>query len=311
MSLLDDQPITPLQKIDHPLFQQHDVALYIKREDLVHTQISGNKWYKLKHNLQHAKDQGFSRLVSFGGAFSNHLHALAFAGQQFAFETIGVVRGERPERLNPTLADAEEWGMRLHFVSRADYRRRHDAEFVAKLVEPYQPCFVIPEGGANQWALAGCRDIVAGINQQLTDFDVVCVPCGTGATLAGIVSALDGRAEVLGFSALKGATSLINEISVMVAEFDAKSATQWHLIDEFHCGGFAKMTSELVAFMQGWQQQTGVALDPVYTGKMMMGLCELLKRGYFPAGTTIVAVHTGGMQGLRGMQDRIDRLSQQ
>jgi len=310
MSLLDDQPITPLQKIDHPLFQQHGVELYIKREDLVHTLISGNKWYKLKHNLQHAKDQGFSRLVSFGGAFSNHLHAMAFAGQQFGFETIGIVRGERSELLNPTLADAEEWGMQLHFLSRTDYRRRHDAEFVAKLVEPYQPCFVIPEGGANQWALAGCADIVEGINHQLTGFDVVCVPCGTGATLAGIVVALDGRAEVLGFPALKGATSLIDEISAMIAEFNVENATQWHLVDEFHCGGFAKITPELVTFMQCWQQQTGVALDPIYTGKMMMGLCELLKRGHFPTGTKIVAVHTGGMQGLRGMQDRMDRLSQ-
>jgi len=310
MNLLDDQPITPLQKIDHPLFQQYGVELYIKREDLVHKQISGNKWYKLKHNLQHAKDQGFSRLVSFGGAFSNHLHAMAFAGQQLGFETIGFVRGERPALLNPTLADAEQWGMQLQFLSRTDYRRRHDAAFVAKLVEPYQPCFVIPEGGANQWALAGCADIVEGINHQLTDFDVVCVPCGTGATLAGIVVALGGNTEVLGFPALKGATSLVGEIRAMIAEFDAGCATQWHLVDEFHCGGFAKITPELVAFMQCWQQQTGVALDPVYTGKMMMGLCELLKRDYFPVGTRIVAVHTGGMQGLRGMQEKMTRLSQ-
>jgi len=310
MNLLDDQPITPLQKIDHPLFQQYGVELYIKREDLVHKQISGNKWYKLKHNLQHAKDQGFSRLVSFGGAFSNHLHAMAFAGQQFGFETIGIVRGERPELLNPTLADAEQWGMQLQFLSRTDYRRRHDAAFVAKLVEPHQPCFVIPEGGANQWALAGCADIVEGINHQLTDFDIVCVPCGTGATLAGIVVALGGNTEVLGFPALKGATSLVDEIRAMITEFDAESATQWHLVDEFHCGGFAKITSELVAFMQCWQQQTGVALDPVYTGKMMMGLCELLRRDYFPVGTRIVAVHTGGMQGLRGMQEKMTRLSQ-
>jgi len=310
MSLLDDQPITPLQKIDHPLFQQHGVELYIKREDLVHAQISGNKWYKLKYNLQHAKDQGFSRLVSFGGAFSNHLHAMAYAGNRFGFETIGFVRGERSELLNPTLADVEQWGMQLKFLSRSDYRRRHDDEFVVELVEAYQPCFVIPEGGANQWALAGCADIVEGVSSQLETFDIVCVPCGTGATLAGIVAALDGTVEVLGFPALKGATSLVNEISGMIAEFSAENTTPWHLVDEFHCGGFAKITPELMGFMECWEQETGVALDPVYTGKMMMGLCELLKRGYFPEGTKIVAVHTGGMQGLRGMQERMDRLRQ-
>jgi len=309
MSNFDVSPTTPLQRIEHELFHEHGVELYIKREDLVHPQISGNKWYKLKHNLQYAKQQGYTRLVSFGGAFSNHLHALAYAGQQFSFETLGFVRGERIEPLNPTLADAEQWGMRLEFLNRSDYRQRRDAEFVAQLVEPFQPCFIIPEGGANQWALAGCAEIVAGIKSQLSDFDYVCLPCGTGATLAGVVAALDERVEVFGFSALKGATSLAGEIAAMIAEFSDTNTTQWQLVDKFHCGGFAKITPELVAFMQNWQQQTGVALDPIYTGKMMLGLCELVKRGYFPAGAKVVTVHTGGMQGVRGMQAQMQRMS--
>lgn len=315
---LTHRQITPLQKIDHPLFNRHGVELFIKREDLVHPQISGNKWYKLKYNLLHAREQGFTRIVSFGGAFSNHLHALAFAGHQFGFQTIGFIRGEVTKPLNPTLADAADWGMELHFLSRSEYRRRHEPEFVTQLVEPHQPCFVIPEGGANEYALAGCAEIVETISQQLPDYDYVCVPCGTGATLAGIVAALNpsnskragkSRAQVLGFKALKGHVSLADDISTMLAGETGVDAVPWQLIDEFHCGGFAKITPELVTFMQQWQQQTGIALEPLYTGKMLFGLCELVERGFFAAGTKIVAVHTGGMQGLRGMQARIERLA--
>lgn len=306
--------ITPLQKIEHPLFVRHDVELFIKREDLVHPQISGNKWYKLKHNLIHAKQQGFTRLVSFGGAFSNHLHALAFAGHHFGFETVGFIRGEINEPLNPTLADAVGWGMTLHALSRKEYRRRHEAAFVQQLVEPFQRCFVIPEGGANEWALAGCADIVAGISRQLPDYDYVCLPCGTGATLAGIVAGLGAsdrtsKVKVLGFSALKGQTSLADEILSMLADFTDAETVSWQIIDEFHCGGFAKINSELVTFMNQWYQQTGIGLDPLYTGKMMLGLCELVERGAFAAGSKVVAVHTGGMQGVRGMQAQIDKLS--
>lgn len=313
LSLLE-QRVTPLQQVDHPLFRHHGLDLYIKREDLIHQQISGNKWYKLKHNLRYAAEQGFTRLVSFGGAFSNHLHALAYAGQQFGFQTTGFIRGEPVEPLNPTLADMQQWGMHLQFLSRSDYRRRHEPEFVARLVQAWQPCFVIPEGGANQWALAGCSEIVEGISRQLTNYDYVCVPCGTGATLAGIVAALDKRVQVLGFSALRGAHSQGGEIAAMVASFVGSRSTQniaqWSLVDEFHCGGFAKISVELMAFIELWQQQTGIALEPVYTGKMLMGLCELVKRGYFPTGAKIVAVHTGGMQGIRGLQAQIDRLGQ-
>jgi len=305
--------ITPLQKVDHPLFIRHGVELYIKREDLLHPQISGNKWYKLKYNLLHAKEQGYTRLVSFGGAFSNHLHALAFAGHHYGFETIGFIRGEVIEPLNPTLADAVGWGMKLHSLSRSEYRRRHEPAFVRQLVEPFQRCFVIPEGGANQWAIAGCADIVEGISQQLPDYDYVCVPCGTGATLAGIVAALDSTvensAQALGFTALKGHASLASEVANMLSDFGCSDGLRWQLVDEFHCGGFAKITPELVLFMRQWQQQTGIALDPLYTGKMLLGLCELLKRGFFTAGSKVVAVHTGGMQGVRGMQAQIERLT--
>lgn len=313
-SSLFEQRVTPLEQVEHPLFRRHGVELYIKREDLIHPQISGNKWYKLKHNLRYAREQGFTRLVSFGGAFSNHLHALAYSGQQYGFETIGFIRGEPIEPLNPTLADVQQWGMHLEFLSRSDYRRRSEPEFVSQLVQAWQPCFVIPEGGANQWALAGCSDIVEGISSQLADYDYLCVPCGTGATLAGIVAALDKSVQVLGFSALKGAHSLGGEIASMVASFvgnrSAGDIAQWTLVDEFHGGGFAKISVELIAFIAQWQQQAGIALEPVYTGKMLMGLCELVKRGYFPAGAKIVAVHTGGMQGIRGLQPQIDRLAQ-
>ena len=308
MKILDERTPTPVQQIKHPLFDAKKITLYIKREDLVHPEISGNKWYKLKHNLRYAKSQGIRRLISFGGAYSNHLHALAYAGHALGLETVGFIRGERREPLNPTLKDAEAWGMSLRFLPRSDYRRRHDQDFVAHLTKRLEPCLVIPEGGANSLALLGCGEIVEGIYQQLESPDYLCVPCGTGATLAGIVNAVDVRTKVLGFPALKGVESLQHDIHAMLAQCGYNGGVDWRLIDRFHCGGFAKVNSELARFMDGWCKKTGVALEPVYTGKMMMGVCQLAEEGYFPSGTQVVAVHTGGMQGLRGLEGKLQQL---
>jgi 1-aminocyclopropane-1-carboxylate deaminase/D-cysteine desulfhydrase-like pyridoxal-dependent ACC family enzyme len=315
LACLTDGHITPLQKINHPLFCDHGIELFIKREDLVHPQISGNKWYKLKYNLAHARQQGFKHLVSFGGAFSNHLHALAFAGHQFGFETTGFVRGEILQPLNPTLADAVAWGMTLHSLTRSEYRQRHDPEFVQQLITPHQPCFVIPEGAANDLALLGCGEIVTTINQQLDSYDYICVPCGSGATLAGIVLALENcdaesAVQALGFSALKGHPGLADEVSSMLGAVGNAQKSRWQIVDEFHCGGFGKITPELVLFMRQWREQTGLILEPLYTGKMLLGLCTLVRRGFFNAGTKIVVVHTGGLQGLRGMQAQMDRVEE-
>lgn len=306
--MLETRP-TPLQEIHHPLLKKYHVELFIKREDLIHPLISGNKWHKLKYNLEVARAQGFSRVLSFGGAYSNHLHALGWAGQKFGFETIGVIRGELIEPLNPTLADVTGWGMKLHALTRSDYRRRHDAAFVAELSNRYQPCYVIPEGGANALALKGCGEIVADINRQLPAYDFLCVPCGTGATLAGLATTLQADVRLLGFSALKGYPQLSDDISRMLSDQGAATEANWQIIDGFHCGGFGKITAELVHFMSAWQRQTAIPLDPLYTGKMLLGLFELLEGGCFKAGSRIVAVHTGGLQGSRGLQTKMDQLS--
>lgn len=303
-----ETPLTPLQKIQHPLLKKYSVQLYIKREDLIHPLISGNKWYKLKYNLIEAKAQGFKRILSFGGAYSNHLHALAWAGQRYNFETVGVIRGELVEPLNPTLQDLREWGMELHPVSRSEYRLRHDAGFLAGLRDTYSPCYVVPEGGANALALKGCGEIVTAIDEQLDHYDYLCVPCGTGATLAGMSLALKSGRRLLGFSALKNYTQFGADIGRMLDSASLSGRGNWQIIDAFHCGGFGKINLELVNFMAGWQRQTGIALDPIYTGKMLMGLFELLEGGYFKAGSRIVVVHTGGLQGLRGMKKKIDQL---
>ena len=303
-----ESPSTPLQKIQHPLLKKYRVQLYIKREDLIHPLISGNKWYKLKYNLIAAKIQGFSRVLSFGGAYSNHLHALAWAGKEYGFETVGVIRGELIDPLNPTLCDVTAWGMKLHPVSRTDYRRRHDEDFVTQLRAHYQPCYVVPEGGANALALKGCAEIVEGVDEQLDHYDYLCVPCGTGATLAGISQALKPGVRLLGFSALKKYTQFGVDIGRMYETADLPGRDNWQIIDGFHCGGFGKISIELIRFMTQWQDQTGIALDPIYTGKMMMGLFELLEGGFFKAGSSIVAVHTGGLQGLRGMKAKMDQL---
>lgn len=304
-----DSPATPLQAIHHPFLKKYRVELFIKREDLVHPLISGNKWYKLKYNLVEARRQGFSRILSFGGAYSNHLHALAWAGHEFGFETIGVIRGELQETLNPTLSDASRWGMRLQPVTRGDYRRRHDREFIEALRTAYHPCYVVPEGGANSLALQGCAEIIASIDRQLEAYDYLCVPCGTGATLAGMSLAAGAGVRLLGFSALKGYTQFESDVGALIAASGSPDPDNWQILDGFHCGGFGKLTGELVRFMLDWKRQTGVELEPVYTGKMLLGLFELLEGGFFRAGSRIVVVHTGGLQGLRGMQARMDQLA--
>ena len=300
---------TPLQEIQHPLLRKYRVQLYIKRDDLIHPLISGNKWYKLKYNLEQATAQHFKRVLSFGGAYSNHLHALAWAGHKFGFETVGVIRGDLVKPLNPTLQDATNWGMTLHPVSRSAYRRRDDETFVAEISRAYQPCFVIPEGGANSLALRGCAEIVADVDRQLKSYDYLCVPCGTGATLAGMSTVTRSGVQLLGFSALKGYAKFGEDIADMLTKAGMPVRNNWQIIDGFHCGGFGKMTAEQVHFMVAWTKETAIELDPLYTGKMLMGLFGLLEGGFFRAGSRIVAMHTGGLQGLRGMQAKMDRLA--
>ena len=266
------------------------VQLTIKRLDLIHPQISGNKFFKLKYNLLAAQQQGFSQVLTFGGAFSNHIAATAYAAQRFGFQSIGIIRGQElaTQDLNPTLQTAHDLGMQLHFVSRAEYRLRHEVEYLQQLQQQYPQAFIIPEGGSNSLAIQGTQEILSP--DDLENYDVICCAVGTGGTLAGIIESSSEQQHVLGFSALKG-----DFLKQDIQQWTDKS--NWSLTDAYCCGGYAKTTLELLQFMQQFEQQYDIPLEQVYTAKMMMGLLDLIQYHHFPAHTRILAIHTGGLQG--------------
>lgn len=271
-------------------FPDH-IQVYIKREDLLHAQISGNKFRKLKYNLIKARQFNQRTLLTFGGAYSNHIAAVAAAAHEFDFNSIGIIRGEElVDKIdqNPTLHKAQQHGMQLHFVSRADYRRKTESEFIKQLIEQYGEFYLIPEGGSNHLAVQGCAEILTTHDRQ--QFDYVCCAVGTGGTLAGIIESSAPSQTVLGFAALKG-----DFLQAQIQQWTAK--TNWRLISDYHCGGYAKTTPALLHFIQQFYQCTGIPLEPIYTGKLMFSLLDLIQRGYFAPHSRILVIHTGGLQG--------------
>ena len=281
-----------LTKIDVPLCAHKAIELWLKRDDQLHPVISGNKWRKLKFSLDHALYSGADTIISMGGVYSNHLHALAFAGKALGLKTIAYIRGEAPAVLTPTLVDLTAWGMELRFISRTDYRQLRHYKGCLDLpgLKPQQ--YWLPEGGAQALALNGVAELVAEIDVA---YDYLCVPCGTGATLAGLIAATPNNVSLLGFAALKNAGFLNTDVSSLLAQ----DKNNWQINLDYHFGGFASTTPELLSFISAFETQTGIPLEPVYTGKMMYALYDLISKAYFSAGQRIIAVHTGGLQGDR------------
>jgi 1-aminocyclopropane-1-carboxylate deaminase len=282
-----------LTKIDDPLLAQYQIELWMKRDDLLHPIISGNKWRKLKLILDHALSLSADTLISMGGAYSNHLHALAYVGKILAIKTLGFIRGEHTETLPPTLIDMQNWGMELRFVSRSDYRllRQHKGCHDLPGLKPQQ--YWLPEGGAQPLALKGIAELVNEIDIL---YDIICMPCGTGTTLAGILDAAPDSVSVMGFAALKNAGFLQTDIISLLPTPRAN----WLINQDYHFGGFAKTNALLMAFIEDFEYKTGIPLEPVYTGKMMYALYDLITKHTFKPGRRIIAVHTGGLQGKRG-----------
>ncbi|WP_350293857.1 pyridoxal-phosphate dependent enzyme [uncultured Croceitalea sp.] len=282
------------QKIDLPLLDEKGISLFVKREDTIHPLISGNKYRKLKYNIQEAKKKSVSTLLTFGGAYSNHIAATACAGKEQELKTIGVIRGEElvgKWRANPTLKLAKEHGMRFHFVSRENYRKKEAPEFLKALKKKFGDFYLIPEGGTNELAVKGCKEI---LNAKDVNFDIICSCVGTGGTLAGLINAARPNQTVLGFPALKG-DFLKNDIRKFAQN------ENWELISDYHFGGYAKFTAELVNFVSDFKVQTEIPLEPIYTGKLFYGLLDLISKDYFKKGTKILAIHSGGLQGISGM----------
>lgn len=282
-----------LTRISNPLLQQHGIELWIKRDDLLHPVVSGNKWRKLKYILHHALASGKDTIISMGGQYSNHLHALAFIGKHLGISTVAYIRGERPEPLTPTLKDCQEWGMQMKFISRSAYRKlRH----VSQLPQQNPNEFWLPEGGAVKYALQGVAEMVAEIDIA---YDVLCVPCGTATTLAGMVLSSPEASAILGFATVKGRLFLEKNVQDLIVGNDLLNY-KWSINHDYHFGGFAKTNSELMNFINDFKNQTGIMLEALYTGKMLYGIYDLIKQGYFTTGQRIVAIHSGGLQGNRG-----------
>lgn len=270
------------------------VELYVKREDKIHPFVSGNKYRKLKYNLLEAKNNGFDTLLTFGGAFSNHIAAVASAGNAFGFKTIGIVRGEELGNKiseNSTLSFAKENGMQFKFVSRELYRNKTSESFLNDLKEEFGDFYLIPEGGTNKLAVKGCEEI---LNTEDNTFDYICCAVGTGGTISGLINCSKPSQQVLGFPALKG-DFLKEDISKFATQ------TNWKLITDYHFGGYAKINEELVTFINQFKIDNQVSLDPVYTGKILYGIMDLISKNYFPKGSKILVIHTGGLQGIEGM----------
>jgi 1-aminocyclopropane-1-carboxylate deaminase len=284
----------PVTRINDAVLDQWGVDLWIKRDDLLHPIISGNKWRKLKYVLNHALITDSTCLLSMGGAYSNHLHALAFAGQCLNIKTAAYIRGERPALLNPTLTDLSNWGMDLRFITRSDYRQLRQFKAFDSLPDLKTGEYWLPEGGAIDLALLGVAESVAEITMP---YDVLAVACGTGTTLAGLVTAVPANCQVLGIAALQTSSMQSDVQQLLNSQYSVKN--NWHISMDYHCGGFAKTDPALLAFMQHFEVLHAIPLEPVYTGKLLFGIYDLIQRGYFAAGQRVMLIHTGGLQGKR------------
>ena len=277
-----------------------NITLYIKREDLLHPIISGNKFRKLKYNLVEAKKQNQKLLVTFGGAFSNHIVAVAGAGKEFGFETIGVIRGEELQDKiseNPSLLQAQQLGMKFVFVSREHYRLKETEDFQENLRKEFGDFYLLPEGGTNSLAIKGCEEILTPTDSEFTH---VCSSIGTGGTIAGIINSSNTNQHIIGFSSLKG-----DFLQKDIAKFANKN--NWSVNCEYHFGGYGKVTDELIDFINKFYMDFQIHLDPIYTGKMMFGILNLIAQDYFPSNSKILAIHTGGLQGIVGMNKVLEK----
>ncbi len=285
---------TPLQEIHDPSLAERGIRLLIKRDDLIHPHISGNKWRKLKYNLAAARQQNHSTLLTFGGAYSNHIYATAAAGRWLNFATIGIIRGEEHLPLNPTLRFTRDCGMTLYYLDRIHYRQKNKPAILERLKNRFGRFYLIPEGGTNALAMEGCRELVAELMEQTQgNFDLVATACATGGTLAGIARNLPQGKHALGFVVLKGGDFLTNTVKELLA---GSNRHNWTLNLKYDFGGYARYTAELLRFCKCFTTDHSIPIEPIYTAKMLYGLYDLAAGGEVLPGTTVVAIHTGGLQ---------------
>jgi 1-aminocyclopropane-1-carboxylate deaminase len=285
---------TPIKEIIDPVLERAGVRIVVKREDLNHPIVAGNKWWKLKYNLKEAVESGSQTLLTFGGSYSNHIYAVAGAASILGLRSTGVIRGEEFLPLNPTLSFARSKGMTLHYVSRDAYRHKQEPKFVEQLEKTFGKFYLIPEGGTNELAVKGCLEFGEALVSEI-DFNYLCLPVGTGGTMAGIVQALRSDQNAIGFSVLKDGGFLEADIRNLLGS--ERIPRNWRIETRYHFGGYAKTTPQLLAFMEAQLHDQDLPLDQVYTGKTLFGIYDLIARHEIRRGSTVLMVHTGGLQG--------------
>ncbi|MEQ8581921.1 MAG: pyridoxal-phosphate dependent enzyme [Marinoscillum sp.] len=296
-----DRIPSPIEQIHEPLFEEKGLKVWIKRDDLIHPHIMGNKWRKLKYNILHARETHRTGIVTFGGAYSNHIAATAAACAANQLESVGIIRGdELSPGSNPTLRFASDQGMKLRFVSRSDYR--HLKENQDQLQMTYPDYLILPEGGTNQLAIRGCQEIWKEIDQP---FDYVVTSVGTGGTMAGLLKEMSGKSKLIGISALKG-NFIHSEFKKMLQHHDIPFEN-YELLDQWHFGGYGKVSDDLVAFINDTKKKINVLFDPIYTAKMYFAVTKLIETNYFPPNSKIVLIHTGGIQGIAGFIEKQEK----
>jgi len=286
----------PIETLQLSILKEKKIELSILREDLNHPLISGNKYRKLKYNLIEANKLGYKKLITFGGAFSNHIAATAAAAKIYNFNVIGIIRGEEIENLvnkNPTLKFAKEQGMDFKFISRELYRNKDSEDFLKQLKIDYPDYYIIPEGGTNQLAIKGCEEI---LYKACENFDIITTSIGTAGTISGIIKSSHNQQHIIGFPALKG-----DFFSEEIRNLTDK--TNFSIINNYHFGGYGKVKDELINFVNSFKKETNIPLDPIYTGKMLFGILDLIKKDYFKPNTKILAIHSGGLQGIEGINN--------
>lgn len=293
------------QQVLLPVLQEKNIELFVKREDEIHSFVSGNKFRKLKYNILEAKKREVKTILTFGGAYSNHIAATAVAGKLYGLKTIGVIRGEelgvdleKTIHSNATLRKAFENGMHFDFISRDAYRKKEESTFVKKMKEKHGDVYMIPEGGTNNLAIKGCEEI---LTNEDASFDYICCCVGTGGTISGLIRSAKEHQKVIGFPALKG-DFLAEEIEQYVSDSNV-----WELQTDYHFGGYAKYQPSLIHFINEFKDTKGIPLDPIYTGKMVFGVVDMIKKGQFLEGSSILMIHTGGLQGIEGFNTMLAR----
>ena len=287
------------QQIISPTLNDNGFKIYIKREDEIHPIVSGNKFRKLKYNIQKAKELNKRVILTFGGAYSNHLLATAYAGKKENLKTIAYVRGQELKNIkyNSTLQKCNDFGMEFVFISREDYRKRNELDYIKSIKTKFNEAYIIPEGGTNELGVLGCEEILT-----LDDsfFDVICCPVGSGGTISGIINSSNNNHKVLGFSALKG-----SEINNVISKFAKK--TNWKIFDDETFGGYSNIDNKLVDFINNFFQNTGIMLDPIYNSKMVFRIIKLIENNQWEFEKKILLINTGGLQSIKEMNIKLKK----